>query len=121
MEPGPAIACSWEFDPSTWDGGAARTARREVLQARVELVEHIEPEAYVSASLLDPAIVVRKADEFVGGSQEDTAPLAHDDARFLTLRVSADDVPARGEVIDLAISGDRIRLFDLATGNSLGH
>ena len=90
------------------------------LQARVELVEHIEPEAYVSASLLDPAIVVRKADEFVGGSQEDTAPLAHDDARFLTLRVSTDDVPARGEVIDLAMNGERIRLFDIATGNSLG-
>ena len=92
-----------------------------VLQARVELVEHIEPEAHVSASLIDPAVVVRTADEFVGGGQEDTAALAHDDTRFLTLRVSADEVPERGEVIDLIMDGDRIRLFDLATGNSLGH
>ena len=91
-----------------------------VLQARVELVEHIEPEAYVSASLMDPAIVVRTADEFVGGSQEDTAALAHDDARFLTLRVSADEVPERGEVVDLVMDGDRVCLFDVATGNRLG-
>ena len=91
-----------------------------VLQARVELVEHIEPEAYVSASLMDPAIVVRTADEFVGGSQEDTAALAHDDASFLTLRVSADEVPERGEVVDLVMNGDRICLFDVATGNRLG-
>ena len=92
-----------------------------VLQARVELVEHIEPEAHVSASLMDPTVVVRTADEFVGGSQEDTTALAHDDTRFLTLRVSADEVPERGEVIDLTMDGDRIRLFDLATGNRLGH
>ena len=91
-----------------------------VLQARVELVEHIEPEAHVSASLVDPAVVVRTADEFVGGSQEDAAALAHDDTRFLTLRVSSDELPERGEVIDLTMDGDRIRLFDLATGNSLG-
>ena len=90
------------------------------LRARVELVEHIEPEAYVSASLVDPAIVVRTADEFTGGSQEDTASLAHDDARFLTLRVSAEEVPDRGEVIDLVMNGDRISLFDVATGDSLG-
>ena len=90
------------------------------LQARVELVEHIEPEAYVSASLVDPDIVVRTADEFVGGSQEDTASLAHDDARFLTLRVPTEEVPDRGEVIDLVMNGDRICLFDVATGDSLG-
>ena len=90
------------------------------LQARVELVEHIEPEAYVSASLVDPAIVVRTADEFTGGSQEDTASLAHDDARFLTLRVPTEEVPDRGEVIDLVMNGDRICLFDVATGDSLG-
>ena len=91
-----------------------------VLQARVELVEHIEPEAYVSVSLTDPAIVVRTADEFVGSSQEDAAALAHEDAQFLTLRVSAEEVPDRGEVIDLVMNGDRICLFDVATGNSLG-
>ena len=90
------------------------------LQARVELVEHIEPEAYVSVSLMDPAIVVRTADEFVGGSQEDAAALAHDDACFLTLRVSADEVPDRGEVIDLVLDGERICLFDVGTGHSLG-
>ena len=36
-----------------------------ILQARVELIEHIEPEAYVSASLVDPAIAIRTADELV--------------------------------------------------------
>ena len=92
-----------------------------VLQARVELVEHIEPEAHVSASLVDPAVVVRTADEFVGDSHEDTTALAHEDTRFLTLRVSADEVPERGEVIDLIMAGDRIRLFDLANGDRLGH
>ena len=91
------------------------------LQARVELIEHIEPEAYVSASLVDPAIAIRTADELVGGSSEDKAGLAVDDARFLTLRVSADRVPDRGEVIDLIVEGDRVHLFDIATGNSLGH
>ena len=91
------------------------------LQARVELIENIEPEAYVSASLVDPAIVIRTADELVGGSSEDKAGLAVDDARFLTLRVSADRVPDRGEVIDLIVEGDRVHLFDIATGNSLGH
>ena len=91
------------------------------LQARVELIEHIEPEAYVSAALVDADIVVHTADEFVGGSREDTVALAHDDSRLLTLRVSADEVPERGEVIDLTMDGDRIRLFDPATGNSFGH
>ena len=89
------------------------------LQARVELVEYIEPEAYVSASLVDPAIVVRTADEFVGDNQDDTAALAHDDTRYLTLRVSTDDVPARGEVIDLVMDIDRVCLFDTATGKIL--
>ena len=89
------------------------------LQARVELVEYIEPEAYVSASLVDPAIVVRTADEFVGDNQDDTAALAHDDTRYLTLRVSTDDVPARGEVIDLVMDIDRVCLFDNATGKIL--
>ena len=37
-----------------------------VLQARVELVEHIEPEAHVSASLVDPAVVVRTAGRIRG-------------------------------------------------------
>ena len=91
------------------------------LQARVELIEHIEPEAYVSASLVDPAIAIRTADELVDGSSEDKAGLAVDNARFLTLRVSADRVPNRGEVIDLIVEGDRVHLFDIATGNSLGH
>ena len=89
------------------------------LQARVELIEYIEPEAYVSVSLVDPAIVVRTADEFVGDNQDDTAALAHDDASFLTLRVSTDDVPARGEVIDLVMDIDRVCLFDIATGKIL--
>ena len=90
------------------------------LQARVELIEHIEPEAYVSASLVDPAIVVRTADELVGGNSEDKAGLAGDDGRFLTFRVPTDEVPDRGQIIDLVVESDRIRLFDTATGDSLG-
>ena len=89
-------------------------------QARVELVEHIEPDAYVSASLMDPGIVVRSADEFVGDTPDDTTALVGDDTRFLTLRVSADQVPERGALIDLVVDIDRVCLFDIATGNYLG-
>ena len=91
-----------------------------VLQARAEIVEYIEPEAYISASLIDPAIVVRTADQIAGGNHEETVAMASDDARFLTLRVSADQVPDRGEVIDLVMDTDRVSLFDIATGNRLG-
>ena len=91
-----------------------------VLRARVELVEQIEPEAYISASPIDPAIVVRFADQFAGGNQDESGALASDDARFLTLRVSADLVPDRGEAIDLVMDFDRVCLFDIATGNRLG-
>ena len=89
-------------------------------QARVELVEHIEPDAYVSASLMDPGIVVRSADEFVGDTPDDTTALVGDDTRFLTLRVSADQVPERGALDDLVVDIDRVCLFDIATGNYLG-
>ena len=89
------------------------------LQARVELIEYVEPEAYVSASLVDPAIVIRTADELVGESPDDKGGLAGDDARFLTLRVSADEVPDRGETIDLVVDGDRVSLFDIASGENL--
>ena len=89
------------------------------LQARVELIEYVEPEAYVSASPVDPAIVIRTADELIGGSSDDKGGLAGDDARFLTLRVSADDVPGRGETIDLVVDGDRASLFDIASGENL--
>ena len=90
------------------------------LQARVELVEHIEPDAYVSASLMDPGIVVGSADEFVGDTPDDTTALVGDDTRFLTLRVSADQVPERGALIDLVVDIDRVCLFDISTGNYLG-
>ena len=90
------------------------------LQARVELVEHIEPDAYVSVSLMDPGIVVRSADEFVGDTPDDTTALVGDDTRFLTLRVSADQVPERGTLIDLVVDIDRFCLFDIETGNYLG-
>ena len=89
------------------------------LEARAELIEYVEPEAYVSASLVDPAIVIRTADELVGGSPDDKGRLAGDDARFLTLRVSADDVPGRGETIDLVVDVDRASLFDIASGENL--
>ena len=89
------------------------------LQARVELIEYVEPEAYVSASLVDPSVVIRTADELVGGSADDKGGLAGDDARFLTLRVSADDVPGRGETIELVVDGDRASLFDIVSGENL--
>ena len=91
-----------------------------VLQARVELTELIEPEAHVSVSLIDPTIVIRTADEFVGDTPDDTTALVGDDTRFLTLRVSADKVPERGALIDLVLDINRGCLFDIASGNSLG-
>ena len=89
------------------------------LQARVELAELIEPEAHVSVSLNDPAVVVRNADEFVGDTPDEGATLVGDDGRLLTLRVPADQVPERGELINLVMSADRVCLFDIATGISL--
>ena len=56
----------------------------------------------------------------VGGNAEDKTGLAGEDARFLTLRVSTDEVPDRGEVVDLVIEPDRVHLFDIATGDGLG-
>ena len=90
-----------------------------ILKARVELIEHIEPESYVSATPLDPAVVIRSADEFIGDNGDDSAHLTSDDARFMMLRVPTDEVPDRGAVIDLVADTDRVSLFDIATGNSL--
>ena len=89
------------------------------IKARVELIEHIEPESYVSASPIDPAVVIRSADEFIGDNGDDAAHLTSDDGSFLTLRVPTDAVPDRGAVVDLVADTDRVCLFDIATGNSL--
>ena len=89
------------------------------LQARVELTELIEPEAHVSVSLVNSGVVVRTADEFVGDAPDEAGTLTSDDGRFLTLRVPADQVPERGELVDLVMDADRLCLFDIANGNSL--
>ena len=89
------------------------------IKARVELIEHIEPESYVSATPIDSAVVIRSADEFIGDNGDESAHLTSDDGSFLTLRVPTDQVPDRGAVVDLVADTDRVCLFDIATGNSL--
>ena len=42
--------------------------------------------------------------------------LAQADARFITLRVGADNIPKRGDLVDIMIDPDRIHLFDAVTG-----
>ena len=94
------------------DGSSGR------LRARVGLVEHLEPESYVVVSLTDGSVVVRSADEF-GKEGERPADLASEDARVITLRVAAENVPQRDSDVELEFDTRRIHLFDPTTGDSL--
>jgi multiple sugar transport system ATP-binding protein len=89
------------------------------LRARVELVERIEPESFVVASLTDPTIVIRAADDFVKTRADDEPELARSDARLVTMRLNADKVPDRGSSIDIVIDVGRIHLFGSRTGKNL--
>lgn len=58
----------------------------------------------------------RSADEYVRNDDEAEPDLAQADARVITLRVGADNIPKRGDLVDIMIDPDRIHLFDVVTG-----
>jgi multiple sugar transport system ATP-binding protein len=91
-------------------------ADASVIPATVELVERLEPESYVVVAPVDPAVVVRSADEYVGIDGEAEPDLARADARVMTLRVGADNIPKRGDLVDIIVDPDRVHLFDAVTG-----
>jgi multiple sugar transport system ATP-binding protein len=89
------------------------------VRAQVELVEHLEPESFVVASIVDPDVVVRTADDRLGRSGEEEPELIRSRARPLTLRVNSEKVPARGSLVDIAFDSDRTHVFDPMTGANL--
>jgi multiple sugar transport system ATP-binding protein len=97
----------------------AGAADASVIPATVELVERLEPESYVVVAPVDPAVVVRSADEYVRNDGEAEPDLAQADARVITLRVAADNIPKRGDLVDIMMAPDRIHLFDAVTGATM--
>ena len=55
-----------------------------MIPAIVELVERLEPESYVVVAPVDPAVVIRSADEYVREGGEAEPDLAQADARVIT-------------------------------------
>jgi multiple sugar transport system ATP-binding protein len=90
-----------------------------VVRAQVELVEHLEPESFVVTSIVDPTVVVRNAEDFLGRGSRDEPEVAQSKARPLTLRVNSEKVPARGSFVDIAFDTDRTHVFDPVTGIDL--
>ena len=116
--PGDRILVGIRPEHLRWRAAGGGPIEPNSLRARVNLVEQLEPESYVVVSLRDPAAIVRSADEF--GREDDKAgDLAGEDARVLTLRVAAGEVPARESEIDLMIDASRVHLFDPASGKTL--
>ena len=89
------------------------------VSARVELVEQLEPESFIAVTPTDAAVAIRTADDFVKSAPLDPAELVPAGARLLTLRVPADAVPRRDQMLDLVIDGSKAHLFDIATGRTL--
>jgi multiple sugar transport system ATP-binding protein len=89
-----------------------------VLAGTVDLVETIEPEAYVTIALDDPSARVRQADEAAAGAAA-TAVLAAPTAQRVQMRVPARAAPALGQKVALTADPERIRLFDAASGLAL--
>jgi multiple sugar transport system ATP-binding protein len=96
----------------------AGEANDDSIQARVELVERLEPESYVVVSPTDPTVVIRSAEDYLREGGKTESDLAQADTQVLTLRVSADKIPSRGELVDIVPEPDRIHLFDAVTGVS---
>ena len=91
-------------------------ADASVIPATVELVERLEPESYVVVAPVDPGVVVRSADEYVRIDGEAEPDLAQADARVMTLRVGAENIPKRGDLVDIIVDPNRVHLFDAVTG-----
>jgi multiple sugar transport system ATP-binding protein len=89
------------------------------IRARVEFVERIEPESHVVVSPVDPRIIIRSADDYVGEANSNESDLAQADARTLTVRVNTGVAPKRGDLIDLVTDPNHVYLFDVTSGASL--
>jgi multiple sugar transport system ATP-binding protein len=86
------------------------------LPARVELVEHVEPESFVELSLQSKGIRVRTADEFVAGTEVDALA----ETRTLVLaRVRPEEAPLAGEDVAVSIDGRGLHFFDASTGEAI--
>ena len=110
-----AARCSLEFDQSIFVG-VPPEPRNSAIRVRVEIVERLEPESYVVVSPVDPGVVIRSADEYVREDDRPEPELAQADLQVLTLRVGPDNIPKRGDLIDIVPDFDRIHLFDHSTG-----
>ncbi|MEQ1950155.1 sn-glycerol-3-phosphate ABC transporter ATP-binding protein UgpC [Mesorhizobium sp. CN2-181] len=88
------------------------------LAGTVDLVETIEPEAYVTIALDDPAARVRRADEPAANGMASDAT-AGSAVQRIQMRVSARAAPALGQKVALVADPDRIRLFDASSGAAL--
>ena len=89
------------------------------LHARVELIERIEPESFVTVALSDPAVQVHLADENIRGGAAPRDEMAKREANLLIMRMPADAVPNRGDVIDVILEAGQAHLFNFATGVAL--
>ena len=89
-----------------------------VLAGTVDLVETIEPEAYVTIALDDPSARVRQADE-AAASVAAAAVSAAPTAQRIQMRVSSRAAPGLGQKVALAVDPQHIRLFDAASGLAL--
>jgi multiple sugar transport system ATP-binding protein len=95
------------------EGGASG-----VLAGTVDLVETIEPEAYVTIALDDPSARVRQTDE-AAASVAATGVSSAPTAQRVQMRVPARGAPALGQKVALMADPERIRLFDAASGLAL--
>ncbi len=89
------------------------------LRARVELVERLEPESFVAVSLTDPAAQVHAGDKEISGGANAEEELAKQDTNLLMMRMPAQTVPNRGDIIELVIDVGQTQLFNFATGTAL--
>ena len=91
----------------------ANAAGSQGTAGRVDLVERIEPESYVGVTPLDAGFSILSADDL---SRSDADELGGTEPRLLTVRVSADSVPALSDAVQVSIDGSKALLFDIATG-----
>ncbi|MBI4922455.1 MAG: sn-glycerol-3-phosphate ABC transporter ATP-binding protein UgpC [Devosia nanyangense] len=89
------------------------------LPARVELVEHLEPESFIAVTPADRSVVIRTADDFIRGAAIDPAEEIRLEERMLAVRVPASRVPPPKTEISLVIDAARVQLFDSATGAAI--
>jgi multiple sugar transport system ATP-binding protein len=114
IKPGEKILIGIRPEHIKWQ--PSQSPMRSYLRAQVDLVEHLEPESFVVATIADPAVVVRSADDFLEQGVRDEFAVTQMNARSITLRVNSERVPERGSFIDIALDSDRTHVFDAQTG-----